>query len=183
MTFLEAQRSSNQALARIDSLIFIDAPAYPQKLPFFISVLRNPITRFFADLMSAKQRVRFILNRIVFDKSKITTAMIDRYADGLKDPNSSYALAQVARQVMPKNADEIVARIPQIAVPTLIIWGKNDPVIPLENGERLHREIQKSSWLAMDRCGHVPQEEYPRESAVAINGFLASLKSRGADQR
>jgi pimeloyl-ACP methyl ester carboxylesterase len=74
--------------------------------------------------------------------------------------------------MIPSNQDSISALIKTIAVPTLIIWGENDPAIPLEHGQRLHRDIQNSQLVIIPNCGHMPQEESPDETVKALLNYL-----------
>ncbi|MGB7070878.1 MAG: alpha/beta hydrolase [Pyrinomonadaceae bacterium] len=46
-----------------------------------------------------------------------------------------------------------------IEQPTLIIWGEDDRVIPIEDGHSLHSSILHSRLVVLKDCGHVPQEE------------------------
>jgi pimeloyl-ACP methyl ester carboxylesterase len=59
-----------------------------------------------------------------------------------------------------------------ITAPTLIVWGKNDPIIAPDTGIRLHREIPGSRLVLIDNCGHNPHEERPEETFAAISRFL-----------
>jgi len=51
--------------------------------------------------------------------------------------------------------------IKNIKCPTLIVWGKEDVVIPVEHAERFHRDIPNSTVIIYDTCGHVPIMELP----------------------
>jgi pimeloyl-ACP methyl ester carboxylesterase len=53
------------------------------------------------------------------------------------------------------------ARLGALKVPTTIIWGEADGIIPVEVGERLHRLIAGSRYELASRCGHLPQAECP----------------------
>lgn len=46
-----------------------------------------------------------------------------------------------------------------IKQPTLIVWGEDDPVIPVGDGQRLHNAIDGSRFVVLKNCGHIPQEE------------------------
>ena len=46
--------------------------------------------------------------------------------------------------------------------PTLIIWGAEDALIPLEAGRKMTSLIKGSKLVIIDRYGHVPQEELPK---------------------
>jgi pimeloyl-ACP methyl ester carboxylesterase len=58
-----------------------------------------------------------------------------------------------------------------IKQPTLLIWGDNDPDVPLSDGEELLQQIENSRLLVFKDCGHHPQEEYPASFTEAVLDF------------
>jgi pimeloyl-ACP methyl ester carboxylesterase len=63
--------------------------------------------------------------------------------------------------------------LPRVQTPTLIVWGREDRIIPLECGE-LYRQALKASQLAvLDRCGHYPHLEKPEEFGRIVSEFLS----------
>lgn len=158
---------------RLSRLILIDSVSYPQKLPKFVAVLRMPVLSSVAlYLVPDTLKVRKILELAYFDQTKITDADVTAYAAPLADDGGKYALRQTARQILPENMEEVVSQYPRIEVPTLIIWGRQDRIIPLENGERLHRALKNSRLVIIEDCGHNPHEEKPEEVIRAVTGFL-----------
>lgn len=65
------------------------------------------------------------------------------------------------------------ARIKDITVPTLILWGRNDRIVPVEHAYKFQRDIKGAQLLIIDTCGHVPMIERPTETTAAIRKFLA----------
>ena len=61
-----------------------------------------------------------------------------------------------------------------ISRPTLIIWGKDDRVIPIKCGRTLHREIPDSRFVVIRNCGHVPQEEKSEVFTNLVSEFAQS---------
>jgi len=57
-------------------------------------------------------------------------------------------------------------------VPTLIIWGGRDRLIPPDDAERFHRDIAGSTLVVFDDLGHAPEEEDPARTVVAVKRFL-----------
>jgi pimeloyl-ACP methyl ester carboxylesterase len=57
-----------------------------------------------------------------------------------------------------------------IAAPTLVIWGRHDPVIPLKTGRWLERSIPDAQLLIVD-SGHVPHTTDPAGVAAALVPF------------
>jgi pimeloyl-ACP methyl ester carboxylesterase len=63
-------------------------------------------------------------------------------------------------------------RLPEIEVPTLIVWGRQDRVVPPVDGGEFERLIPNSSRVVFDRCGHVPQLEKPARFNALLDEFL-----------
>jgi len=57
-------------------------------------------------------------------------------------------------------------------LPTLIVWGREDRIVPMECGELYRKAIAGSRLEIIDRCGHFPHLEKPAEFTRAISGFL-----------
>jgi len=100
---------------------------------------------------------------------------VEAYAAPLSLPGAKYALRQTAKQIIPDNIDEITSTYPRINAPTLIIWGQENKIIPLENGVRLHQAIRNSRLAVIERCGHDPPDERPKELMEVIREFLTDL--------
>ncbi len=158
---------------KIAKLVLVDPAAYPQDFPSFISFLRIPIiNRILMTCTSPRFRARHSLKQTIFDRKKITDALVDRYATFLTEPGAAYSFIQVANQMVPKDQPEVALKYPLIDCPTLIVWGRNDSTISLENGKRLHGDIPDSVLHIIDNCGHVPQEECPEDTARIMLAFL-----------
>ena len=65
------------------------------------------------------------------------------------------------------------ARISQLNLPTLIIWGAQDTWIGRENADRFHRDISGSKLVIIPECGHLPQEEKPAEFSISLLDFMS----------
>jgi len=62
----------------------------------------------------------------------------------------------------------------KISIPTLIIWGDNDAIIPVECGTLFQKSIAGSKLEIIKNCGHSPAIEKPVEFMTAVNNFLAN---------
>ncbi|MFZ5447467.1 MAG: alpha/beta fold hydrolase [Thermodesulfobacteriota bacterium] len=173
VALLVALKLEKFAPERLSRLILFDTVSYPQKLPWVVKMMRTPVIGFLGlYLIPDRIKVRKMLESIYFDDSKITAADVEAYAEPLSLPGAKFALRQAAKQIIPQNMGAIISNYPQIRVPTLIIWGRDDSIIPLQNGIRLHDNLKNSQLVIIDRCGHDPPEERPERVIEIMQKFL-----------
>jgi len=60
-----------------------------------------------------------------------------------------------------------------ISTPTLVVWGREDAIIPLNVCQKYVRAIPGATAAVLDRCGHVPEMERPEAFVRAVLDFLA----------
>lgn len=58
-------------------------------------------------------------------------------------------------------------------LPTLVVWGRQDPIIPVSAGEAYHRAIAGAKLVVLEGCGHRPELEKTAEFVSAVQGFLS----------
>ena len=61
-------------------------------------------------------------------------------------------------------------------MPTLIVWGERDPIIPAEHGRVAHEAMPGSRFEILDRVGHFPQLERPLEFSRLLADFIRTTK-------
>ncbi len=69
-------------------------------------------------------------------------------------------------------------RAAEIRAPTLVVWGRQDRLVPLSLGEKLARTIPGARLEVIEGCGHLPSVEKPEAFGRVVEGFLESLSSR-----
>jgi len=117
---------------------------------------------------------------VLLRPNKITPEQITAYAMPLSDPGAPARAAGKRERKSFHQLRKIVAKYKSIQTPTLIIWGRQDALLPLESGERLHRDIQNSTLKVIDQCGHIPQEERPEITVSEIATFADGLRAVAA---
>ena len=60
-------------------------------------------------------------------------------------------------------------------VPSLIVWGRQDGIVPVNSGEIYHQSLKGSTLHVIEECGHSPQIEKPKEFMDVTLGFLSKL--------
>lgn len=68
--------------------------------------------------------------------------------------------------------------IKNIDAPTLIFWGKQDKLIPVEYAFRFHQDIKNSTLVLLDNCGHVSMTEQPEKVRLAFTDWANSLSKK-----
>ena len=158
------------------SLILIDPAAYKTKLPFFIKNLTIPIiSRSILNLINIKLQARFTLEKLYYDKSKVTDEKVERYAYFMSLQGHDRTLMETAKQIIPENLSRYTQQYDSFEMPVLVLWGRNDNVIDIEFGRKLSDEIPNGKLTVIENCGHIPQEEQPEITAYEINSFLKQL--------
>lgn len=74
---------------------------------------------------------------------------------------------------------DIRAKLAQIRAPTLIVWGRYDPLIPLTVGRALARELPRASLAVIDHAGHNPMWDQPAAFNRLLSQFLLSRPAAG----
>lgn len=63
--------------------------------------------------------------------------------------------------------------LPRVTAPALIVWGREDRIVPVVCGEQYRRLLPHAALSVFDRCGHLPPIEKPDEFARLVLDFLA----------
>jgi pimeloyl-ACP methyl ester carboxylesterase len=157
---------------RVDRLVLVDAAGYPfrsQSIPLAFRIARTPILNVLMRDVLPRGVVASSLRDVYGDPSRVTPELVDRYFDLATRAGNRAALVARFDQTQPGSLAE---RVREIQVPTLILWGRKDRLIPLEFGERFSRDIHGSRLVVFDRLGHVPHEEDPARTVAAVLPFI-----------
>lgn len=68
--------------------------------------------------------------------------------------------------------ESVDGQLAGITIPTLVVWGAHDELVPIANGERYAREIAGARWAVVPDAGHAPMIETPKAFLAAIGDFL-----------
>jgi pimeloyl-ACP methyl ester carboxylesterase len=157
---------------RVDRLILVDAGGYalaPSSPPLGFRIAQLPVLNRLFESTLPRGLVEASVRAVYGDPSKVTPELVDRYYEIALSEGNRRALAQRFAQARP---GELAARIPELKLPTLILWGGRDQLIPPEAAARFHRDISGSKLVMFDDLGHVPHEEDPGRTVAAVKAFL-----------
>ena len=117
--------------------------------------------------------------RVVGLRPTAAAEEIWRGYSSLADARSRAAFFRTLRAVIGFEGQQVSAadRLALAAnVPTLIVWGARDGIIPVEHAHRAHAEIPGSSLELFDHAGHFPHCEAPERFAQKVTDFVDSTE-------
>jgi pimeloyl-ACP methyl ester carboxylesterase len=159
---------------RVRGFILVDALAYPvhgSDLPIAFRMGSWPLIPSLLSHLDPRRLVEDGVRKSYGDASHITPDTLLRYYElTLRAGNRA---AFVERMRVPQRDDS--ARIRQLRQPTLILWGGNDRLIPVEAGRWFERDIPGARLIEYRGLGHVPMEEDPARTAADVEQFLSNL--------
>lgn len=105
------------------------------------------------------------------DPARLTDSVAGRYHDLMLVPGNRDALLSRLRQTV---LTDPAPRLSRITAPTLLLWGEDDAMIPVQNAEDYLRLMPDASVERLPGLGHVPFEEAPAEALVPVRAFLTA---------
>ena len=156
----------------VTKLILIDASGYPiasKSVPIAFSLAKIPVINKLLTFITPRFLVRSSVENVYFDSSKVTDLVVERYFNlTLRAGNRK---AFVDRIKTPKDTSTY-KNIKYIQQPTLILWGAQDLLIPVENAYKFQEDLPNNTLVILENTGHTPMEESPLESLAPVLNFL-----------
>ncbi len=156
----------------VTKLILIDAAGYPlhsKSTPIVFRMARIPVVRNLLTYITPRSLVRASVENVFFDKSKVTDALVDRYFELTLRKGNRQALVDRLNSTADSSAYLNISKIQQ---PTLILWGANDLLIPLEYAYKFQTNLPNDTLVILGNSGHTPMEESSAESLKPVIDFL-----------
>jgi pimeloyl-ACP methyl ester carboxylesterase len=149
ITWARARREPAKVLARLG------AASAPLAFRFHMAGIRRPRLR------------RSAFQQVVHDPNAIRPELLFEIAvPALRSPGYPDAITTLVGY-------DIRDRLAEIGVPTLIVWGRNDRIVPVPAARAYQRRIGDNADLVIfDECGHVPQMERPVRFNRVVEEFL-----------
>lgn len=157
---------------RVHKLILVDAAGYaftPESMPVGFRIARLPQMAWMMEHTLPRWMMENSVKNVYGDPGKVTPALVDRYEAMTLRAGNRHALRL---RFMQMDAGKTAGKIKTISVPTLILWGGLDRLIPPENAQNFKRDIKGSKLVMFEKLGHVPQEEDPVDTVAAVKSFL-----------
>lgn len=155
------------------SLILMSTPTGDERVPLVGKILRNRILGpIVVAIVPTRLQVRWALRSTYYHPDKITEDQVDVYSESLGSPGGKYALLETLRDIDDAAISLLKSSSAAIAVPTLLIWGRHDRLVPLSSGQQLEKVIKGSKLVVVEETAHTLVEETPAPVLAAIVDFL-----------
>jgi pimeloyl-ACP methyl ester carboxylesterase len=106
---------------------------------------------------------------VFYDPAVATKEIVDEVFETVNDRNKIVKTLAIAKSAIRHNmADDL----PSMHIPTCIIWGKNDTVTPPDVADLFHELLPDSDLFWIDKCGHAPMMEHPKEFNKILDAWL-----------
>ena len=158
---------------RFEALVLVDATGYPFKpesVPIGFMIANTPILNQLMESVLPRSIVESSVKNVYANPDLVTEELVSRYFDLTTRAGNRQALAFRLEQMKPGTHAQ---RIKELKLPTLIMWGDQDRLIPPEIGDLFHQDIKGSQLVRFEHLGHVPQEEDPVSTVATFKKFLA----------
>ena len=113
-----------------------------------------------------------LLRESYFDQSDLTQAVYDGYQAPLQVVGWERGFWEFTKA---PRSNGLADNLSTLNVPTLLITGSNDTVVPTSDTEALATLLPNATLVIIANTAHLPQEEDPQAFAVAVNEWLAAL--------
>jgi pimeloyl-ACP methyl ester carboxylesterase len=134
-------------------------------------------------LIGAGDGVRQMLAKLKLQAGTDLAAVARGFAS-LSDREARSAFIETMRAVLDPGGQRVSA-LDRLylaeSLPSLLIWGADDPIIPVAHGRAAHELMPGSRLEVMEGVGHFPQLERPREFASLMRDFVAETEAATLD--
>jgi pimeloyl-ACP methyl ester carboxylesterase len=163
---------------RVNKLVLVDNAGMGKEVISSFKIISLPLVGEILARPSLKGTTR-LLKSIIFDASLVTDEVVKKAFIINTLPGAKRALLTTARAGIDirgqraKLTRQTLEGAAKIAVPTLIIWGRQDRIIPVAHAQIAVKTIPGSRLQIFDSCGHMPMWEKPDEFNKLVMDFLA----------
>jgi len=157
---------------RVAGLVLVDPASPSGRIPWTILGLRTPWLGETALALASRPFIAYGLRHRLYARgTRVTEGAIDDAWRPLRIPGTRRA-ALAAIRSDPRAHLGVEARV---RVPTLIVWGERDRLLPASEGERMASRIAGAELRVIPDAGHLPQRERPEAVAAAVAGFVSRV--------
>ena len=168
---------------KLNGLILVDAAGWPDTRPEAqhglktIQALRSPFGRFLARNLDATKRVHDAFMEAYGDPKFVTEELVTKYTELGRAPGHRDAIIDLSLGLGRGGEGYATPdKLAAIRVPTLILQGEKDRLVPASSASQFAAAIKGSRLIVYPGLGHIVQEEDPDRTASDVRAFLKALQ-------
>lgn len=165
---------------KVDRIILVDSGSLSGKVPLLYRLCALPVLGDILVRPTIKAGVRSRIKRTFYNPDLVTEEMVNLNYEFLKKPGVKDTMLSIIRSgasIRKSNLETIVTdNLRLVKVPTMLIHGAQDKVIPVKYARNACRLIPDCRLEIIDECGHCPHIEKASEFSKAVVSFLDGLK-------
>jgi pimeloyl-ACP methyl ester carboxylesterase len=174
-----ALRYAQQNPGKVRGLFLIDPAAYRAGAMGGRWFWETPVVaEVVLGVLPAQTITSFGLKRNFHNQAVISEQLKGMYVREAKRDGVLTALIAQERQLIPEHPEQWEAAHRTIRAPTLILWGREDQLVPFAQGQCLVHDIKGSLLVSLPNVGHSPHLESPELVLQFLLPFLAETKPR-----
>lgn len=154
--------AKNPHLVPVDTLILVDAAGLPWEGASTVPSNLNPATL---------EEMRALMKSLFYDTSWMSDDILRAIFTSKLSQHDGYTIHSLLAGFS-QGSEMIGDRLGEIHVPTLVIWGRQDALLPLATAQKYAAGIAGAKLVTIDKCGHVPAAEQPQQFVTAVSDFL-----------
>jgi pimeloyl-ACP methyl ester carboxylesterase len=155
---------------RVSRLALLDSSGLDVRDPLSWEILKYPVVgELLTNLSAGKSTVRSWTKNVFVNQSRITDELVDEWWAPLTFHDNMRANYLLERGLDWEETERAMATT---RTPTLILWGKQDQVIPSWQAERMGDLLPDARVQVLDHCGHAVQLDCPDPVNRLLLGFL-----------
>jgi pimeloyl-ACP methyl ester carboxylesterase len=163
---------------KLDGLILVDAAGGPEnstkKLPIGFRIMQMPVINELATVITPRSIIEKSLRASVSRGGYINDAEVDLYWNMLRRPGNRDATLK--RFAAYRNRDRNPKGVENMPIPTLILWGQKDKLIPVSAVPWFEKQFPDHVTHIYPDTGHLPMQEVAEQSANDVAAWLARPK-------
>lgn len=141
---------------RVDKLVLVDATGIPTRLPFRAKVFRlNGVAEFLMSLPTDRVRRMNLEDIWIHDSNSLSEAIYRRLTRYQKIRGTTESLLTILRADFFNTLEEEIRELGKLQIPTLIVWGREDASLPVDNAQTMNGLIPGSRLQILDNAGHL----------------------------
>jgi pimeloyl-ACP methyl ester carboxylesterase len=184
-----AMQFAYQFPERLERLVLVDSGGLGNEVSIWLRAATLPGSEYVLPMLFGRpaRTAGFAVGNVLGRLGLKPSANMRGIADGIEslgDGDARRAFVHTARSVIDPSGQRVDARdrlYLSEGVPTLLVWGECDPIIPVDHGLQAHELMPHSRLEVFPDAGHFPFNDDPERFAAVLTDFVATTAPAALD--